>query len=249
MPRNMDLVTARDLAEVLDLSVETIWRYTREGRIPHIKLGRKQYRYRIDDVTSALIQEGSSQYAPKGALKLTYQDYLALPEEPGYRHEILDGMLVKDPSPSVAHQRVTRRLLRILEDYFWEVDHAGEVFIAPLDVTFDDVSVVQPDLFYVCGEQKCIVKDARVDGPPTLVVEVLSPSTNRRDRLQKLRIYQNAGVQHYWLADPEEKTLECFSLLDGLYSMVAAGMDEELMEHPEFQGLSIALGDLWRGAM
>lgn len=249
MTGDKKLITAQFLAEALDLSVETIWRYTREKKIPCVELRNKQYRYKLDDAIRALtdstVQEKAVEYKTKPTKKLTYQDYLELPEEPGYRFEILDGMLIKDPSPNVIHQRVSRRLQRILEDYFWEVDPQGEIFNAPLDVTFHDVTVVQPDVFYVSGEQKQIVKDARIDGPPTLVVEVLSPSSSRKDRLQKLRIYQGVQVQHYWLVNPEEKTLECFSLRNGVYALVAAGMDEDIVEHPSFTGLAIALKGLW----
>ena len=246
-----ELVTAQVLAEALDLSVETIWRYTRENKIPYIELGKKQYRYKLADVIKALtgstIQEESPQYKAGPVKGLTYQDYLELPEEPGYRFEILEGELIKEPSPNVIHQRVSRRLQRILEDYFWKVDSEGEVFVAPLDVTFLDITVVQPDIFYVSGEQKLIIKDTRIDGQPTLIVEILSPSTSRKDRLRKLRIYQQAEVQHYWLVNPEEKTLECFSLQDGTYALVAAGMEEEVVEHPSFAGLSIPLKALWDG--
>lgn len=237
------------MAEVLQLSVETIWRYTRENRIPCIELGNRQYRYKMDDVIKALnsgsVQENASPYETEPAKKLTYQDYLLLPEEPGYRFEILEGILIKEPSPNVSHQRASRQLQRILEDYFWKVDPAGEVFDAPLDVTLRDINVVQPDLLYVSGEQDLIVKDTRVDGPPTLVVEVISPSSSRKDRLQKMRIYQKAGVRHYWLVNPMDKTLECFALRDGIYALLASGMDEDIIEHPDFMGLSIALTHLW----
>jgi Uma2 family endonuclease len=145
----------------------------------------------------------------------------------------------------VAHQRVIRRFLRILEDFFSQYDPEGEIFIAPLDVTFEDISVVQPDLFYVSGEQKKIVKDARIDGAPALVIEVISPSSNRKDRMQKLRIYQRAKVQHYWLVNPEEKTLECFALREDAYFLAATGMDEDVVEYSSFPGLSIDLKTLW----
>ncbi len=245
MVEGKDLITAQVLAETLDLSVETIWRYTRENKIPYIELGSRQYRYNLADVIRALsasaVREKETGYKIDPDKKYTYQDYLELPEEPGCRLEVLDGVLIKEPSPNVPHQRVSRRLLRILEDYFWQEDPEGEVFVAPLDVTFHDINVVQPDLFYVSGQQKAIVKHARIDGPPTLVVEVLSPSTHRKDRLKKMQIYQRAGVQHYWLVDPEEKTLECFALRDGLYTVMAAGMEEDVVEHPDFPGLSIDL--------
>jgi Uma2 family endonuclease/predicted DNA-binding transcriptional regulator AlpA len=249
MAMNKELITAQALAETLDLSVETIWRYTRENKIPYIELGNRQYRYKLDDVIKALsgdvLREKPVPYETKPNKKLTYQDYLDIPEEPGYRFEILDGMLIKEPSPSVMHQRASRKLQRILEDYFEEVDPEGEVFDAPLDVTPLDFNVVQPDLFYVSGEQKLIVKEARIDGQPALVVEVMSPSSARKDRLQKMQIYQKAQVQHYWLVDPQEKTLECFAWRDGVYALVAAGMDEDIVEHPNFTGLSIALKSLW----
>ncbi|MCR4441312.1 MAG: Uma2 family endonuclease [Peptococcaceae bacterium] len=251
MAGDKELITAQVLAEALDLSVETIWRYTRENKIPYIELGSKQYRYKLADVISALtgsVKEKTAVYKSEPPKRFTYQDYLELPEEPGYRFEILEGMLIREPSPNVMHQRVSRRLQRILEDYFWEHDPEGEIFGAPLDVTFHDITVVQPDLFYVSGEQKRIVKDTRIDGPPALVVEVLSTSSSRKDRLQKLRIYQRVQVQHYWLVNPDEKTLECFSLRDGAYTLVAAGMDEDVVEHPDFKGLSIALKALWVGS-
>lgn len=244
-----DLITAQSLAQALNLSVETIWRYTREKKIPYVELGNKQYRYKIDEVMRALTNstanESMTEYKAQTGKNYTYQDYLNLPEEPGYRFEILEGILVKEPSPNVIHQRVSRRLQRILEDYFWENDPEGEIFDAPLDVTFHDVTVVQPDLFYISSEQKQMVKETRIDGPPTLVVEVLYPSSSRKDRLQKLQIYQKVQVKHYWIVDPKEKTLECFALLDGFYSLVVTGMDEDIVEHPNFIGLSIPLGPLW----
>ncbi|HQE24347.1 MAG TPA: Uma2 family endonuclease [Syntrophomonadaceae bacterium] len=249
MAQEKDLITAQTLAKALDLSVETIWRYTRENKIPYIELGKRQYRYKLDEVIKALqgntIADNASTYEAKPSKKLTYQDYLQIPEEPGYRFEILDGVLIKEPSPSVIHQRVSRNLLRILEDYFREADTEGEVFYSPLDVTPLDYNVVQPDIFYVASDQQSIVKDTHVDGAPKLVLEILSPSTHRKDRLKKMQIYQRAGVQHYWLVDPENKTLESFALRDGLYALVASGMDEEVVEHPDFAGLSIDLKALW----
>lgn len=249
MDMDKELITAQVLAETLDLSVETIWRYTREKKIPCIELGNRHYRYRLEDVIIALggnaLREKPDAYKTEPTKKLTYEDYLDIPNEPGYRLEILDGMLVKEPSPSVMHQRASRKLQRILEDYFEEVDPEGEVFNAPLDVTPLDFNVVQPDLFYVSGEQTMIVKKARIDGQPALVVEVISPSNKRKDRLQKMQIYQRAQIQHYWLVDPQEKTLECFAWRDGVYALVASGMDEDIVEHPNFAGLSIALKSLW----
>jgi len=247
--KDQELVTAYSLAEVLNLSVETIWKYTRENRIPCVKLGNKQYRYRLSEVMRALsehsVQEERADYKVDTTKKYTYQDYLKLAEEPGYRYEVLEGVLVKAPSPSVMHQRVSRRLIRVLEDYFSEIDPEGEVFFAPLDVTLQENTVVQPDLLYISGKQRKLVEETRIDGPPTLVIEIISPSTSRKDRIQKRNIYRKYSVQQYWLVHPEEKTLECFALRDGAYSLVSSGMDEDVVEHPDFSGLTVSLEKLW----
>lgn len=249
MTGGVELITAHDLAGALDLSVETIWRYTREKTIPFIELGPRQYRYRLDEVIAALsgaaVRETETGYKSAAGKKLTYRDYLEMPAEPSCRFEILDGILVKEPSPDVLHQRISRRLQRLLEDYFWKADPRGEVLNAPLDTTFGDITVVQPDLLYVSGEQQNMVKETRIDGPPALIVEVISPSSRRKDRIQKMQLYQKAGVQHYWLVDPGEKTLECFSLREGLYALLAAGMEDDVVKHPDFAGLKIALSVLW----
>ncbi len=253
MSENKGIMTAQSLADELDLSVETIWRYTRENKIPFIELGKKQYRYNLADViralTGSLVGESKTDYRTETKAnikgKFTYQDYLELPEETGYQFEVLEGNLIKEPSPNVMHQRVSRRLQRILEDYFSERDPKGEIFDAPLDVTFSDITVVQPDLFYISSIQDKIIKENRIDGSPELVVEILSPYNPRKDRLQKMQIYQKAHIKHYWIVDPEERTLECYVLRDGAYTLLASGMDEDVVNHPDFIDLSISLKKLW----
>lgn len=249
MKGDSTMITAQALADALDLSVETIWRYTRERRIPFVELGKKQYRYNYRDVVNTLkgtaVQEEKPAYQADASKQYSYQDYLQLEEVPGYRHEILEGVLIREPSPNVAHQRVIGRLHLVLYDYFRQKDPNGEVFLSPLDVTISDITVVQPDLLYISCEQN-IIKETRIDGAPKLVVEVLSPSSGRKDRLQKMHIYQKAGVEHFWIINPQEKTMECFSLRNGLYALVASGMDENILEHPDFDGLAVELNNLWQ---
>lgn len=152
------LITARELAKELNLSVDTIWRYTREKRIPFVELGSKQYRYNLKSVMSALspsnvINEQRTEYMLKQDGQYTYQDYLKMPEEPGFRLEILDGYLVKEPAPNIIHQSIIGKLHLILHGYFENHDPEGFVFVSPLDVTLRDISVVQPDLIYIAGNK------------------------------------------------------------------------------------------------
>ncbi len=243
------LISAHRLAEALDVSVETVWKYTREDQIPYVKLGERQYRYRLQEVLFALgdrsVRDSPQDYEVEFEREFTYDDYLNLPDEAGRRFEVLDGMLIREPPPDVMHQRVSVRLLRVVDDYFQGVDPGGQAFCAPLDVTLGEKTVVQPDLLYVASDQQDIVGERRIDGAPQLVVEILSPSNPRKDRLQKLRIYQRAGVPHYWIVDPVQRTLECLALQDGLYAFAAGGMDDDTVCPPGFGGLHIDLQNLW----
>lgn len=244
-----DLITAQALADALDLSVETIWRYTRNNKIPYVTLGERQYRYNLQEVVAILtgkeVRERKVEYISSPE-KFTYQDYLKLPEEQGYRYEVLSGELIKEPTPLVMHQRVSRELGFLLLVHFRQFHPLGEIFFAPLDLTLGDFTVVQPDILYISGEQRDIIKETRIDGAPLLAVEIISESSRRKDRLRKRQIYQEAGIQHFWLVDPYEKTLECLTLRDGEYILAASGMDDATITPPDFPGLSIPLAEIWR---
>ena len=239
------LLTAHELADILSLSVETVWRYTRQKRIPFVELGEKQYRYEKAAVLAALtdkdlaVKEDHREYVRQGGY--TYDDYLLIPEEPGYRFEILEGVLVKEPSPSTQHQRVLRELGRVLLDYFDRTDPEGELFFAPLDVTLTAANVLQPDILFVSGARRAIIREARIDGPCDLIIEIMSPANRRKDRLQKMEIYRKAGINHYWLADPEDNTLEAFMLKDSYYTLAAAGGPGDKFTHSAFPGLELDL--------
>ncbi|RNC63196.1 MAG: hypothetical protein AWM53_01582 [Candidatus Dichloromethanomonas elyunquensis] len=244
------LLTAQELAEMLNLSVETIWRYTRQKKIPAVELGEKQYRYEKEAVMAALtgggmlVQEERPVYARQKGY--TYEDYLKLPEEPGYRYEILEGFLVKEPSPTKHHQRVSRELVRQLMFYFDQFDPEGELFYAPLDVTLTSINVLQPDILFISGSRKGIIYEDRIDGPCDLVVEIMSPTNRRKDRLQKMEIYRKAEIPHYWLVDPEENTLEAFMLRGEIYALMAAGGPGDQFTHPDFPGLDLNLDRIFR---
>lgn len=244
-----ELLTAQELAEILSLSVDTVWRYTRQKKIPVVELGEKQYRYEKEAVLAALatgdlsVKEEYPIYSKQDGY--TYEDYLEIPEEPGYRFEILEGILVKEPSPSIHHQRLSRELGRQLMTFFDGHNPEGELFFAPLDVTLTPRNVLQPDLLFISSARKEIMREERIDGPCDLVVEIMSPTNRRKDRLRKMEIYRKAGIPHYWLVDPEENTLEAFMLRDGCYALVAAGGPGDEFTHPEFPGLVLDLNKIF----
>ena len=240
--------TAQEIAEVLGLSVDTVWRYTREKRIPHLEVGPRQYRYVKEDVLDTLngrkgnfqVQEEKVRYG--ASQKLTYEDYARLPDEAGYTLQLIDGLIIREPGPTVLHQRVSRRIQSILMAYFAAVDPRGEVFDAPLDLRLDEHTVVQPDLFYFPGGRP--VSEAPIDVLPDLVVEIVSPSTATTDRIRKFHGYQKARVPHFWIVDPEDCLIQCYVLIDGDYDLVVS-FNAGTFAHPSFPGLAFELDALF----
>jgi Uma2 family endonuclease len=174
---------------------------------------------------------------------LTYEDYCALPAD-GLRYEIVDGALFSEPSPRRSHQEAAFRLATLLDAHA-RARGLGKVYIAPFDVILDRTTVLVPDVIFVARDRLGIVAERGVEGAPDLIVEILSPGTGRRDRVAKLNAYTRHGVQHYWLVDPVEKTLEALELGEGAYNLVAAVAEEDDFRPALFSELTIPLRELW----
>jgi Uma2 family endonuclease len=172
----------------------------------------------------------------------TYADLLAFPED-NVRREIIDGELIVTPSPSVRHQRVVLRLGAALLDH---VDcHGGEVFVAPLDVYFEDTDVVEPDVLYVRPEHTSRLEERRVMGAPDLVVEVSSPPTRRIDQVRKRRLYERWGVPEYWFVDLDADRIEVYRLDDeGRFGDPLFFVRGDTAETPQAPGFTVAVDDL-----
>jgi Uma2 family endonuclease len=171
----------------------------------------------------------------------TYSDYLAIPED-GRRHELIAGELQVTPAPGPLHQRVSRRLLLQLVDYF-HPRSLGEVFVAPIDLILGWRDVVQPDLLVV--DDATQITERGIEAAPLLVVEILSASTADRDRGVKARRYAELGVRHYWIVDPVARRLECQRRRAGVFEVVAAAEGDAHLAHPDWDGLVIDLAALW----
>ncbi len=142
--------------------------------------------------------------------KLTYHDYLLLPED-RKRYEILDGDLFMTPAPLTRHQLIAIRLSHILMAYF-ETHPLGTVLAAPCDVLLSESDVVQPDLLVVLENGQAHIMEKNIQGPPDMIIEILSPSTAARDRELKRKRYEYFGVREYWLVDPENNSLEILKM-------------------------------------
>ena len=171
--------------------------------------------------------------------RLTRADRDAVPEN-GLRHELLDGAIVMTPSPGVPHQRASTRLFLMLHAV---VQEPFELFIAPFDVVLPTGDVLIPDLSI--GRQSDLT-DKDLTGVPVLVVEILSPSTRRRDLGDKLTAYRDAGVPHYWVVDPSVPRLIAHDLVDGGYAVVADVSGDKPWTAPAPVDVTVVPADLVR---
>lgn len=158
----------------------------------------------------------------------TWDDIVGEPDD-GLRREIIEGTLIVNPAPVYRHQLVSLRLTLLFEQS--TPDHL-RVVVAPFDWRYDGTNVVEPDLLV------CRTDDLDLDGPlmaparPVLLVEILSPSNARFDRLDKRELYERLGVAHYWLVDPGASTGEpAVTVLelgqDGRYDVTAQATGAE----------------------
>ena len=123
------------------------------------------------------------------------------------RYEVIRGDLVVTPAPGTAHQRAVLELARRLQEYL-KTHVIGEALPAPFEVEFTEDSAVQPDILVILDPQRDRLTAARLYGPPALIVEVVSYSSKRTDRLHKRRLYSEEGVPEYWIVDTEARHIE-----------------------------------------
>jgi len=184
-----------------------------------------------------------SQSIPLGKIVLTYDNYCELPNDRN-RYEILDGELSVTPAPRTKHQSISSHLHRILANHV-VANQLGDVYAAPTDVILAPTSVVQPDLIFIGNDRGRVVTERGVEGAPTLVFEILSPTTHRTDRETKAQLYAKYGVPHYWLIDPDQQVLEAYELSGDQYNLVTRAQDADRFTPSVFPGLSIQISDLW----
>jgi Uma2 family endonuclease len=174
---------------------------------------------------------------------LTYEDYAALPAD-GRRYELHEGEIFVTPAPSPLHQQVIRNLLGLLDAHVKQ-RRLGEILVAPVDCILGENTVVQPDILFVETARLTSISERGVEGPPTLAIEVLSPSTRAADRGVKAQIYARYRIPHYWIADPELRTIEAYVLQDGQYRPTSRLAGAASAALPPFLDLALAPDAIW----
>lgn len=171
--------------------------------------------------------------------KMNYDRYCLLPED-GYQYEVFDGDLVMTPRPIPKHQQIVLRIASRL-DQFVEGNNLGRVYVAPIDVVFDEFTILQPDVLFIRRDRLNIVGEEAIEGAPDLVVEVLSRSTLIKDRVRKLASYSDFGVLEYWIVNPINKSVELFQRVDEELKMSRDFSCHETLESAVLPGFQLPL--------
>lgn len=148
----------------------------------------------------------------------TLEDYYALPDD--YRAELIDGVIYEMSSPNFNHQLLASRLHMALFSHI--LKNKGDCFAleAPMDVQLDcdNRTMVQPDVIVLCDRGKR--RKFGIFGAPDLLIEILSPSTRKKDLGIKFVKYENAGVREYWIIDPDQEKVLVYDFSQEIYPVI-----------------------------
>ena len=143
--------------------------------------------------------------------KVTVKELFEMELEEGYFYELLNGIIVKKQAPSPQHQEASGNIYAALHA-FVKTNQLGKCYTAPIDFFFDNYNNAQPDILFIKKDRQFIITKNGIEGHPDLIVEILSPSSVRHDKVTKKALYLTFGVSEYWLVDPLYHTVEIYGL-------------------------------------
>lgn len=176
--------------------------------------------------------------------KITVDDLFDMELEEGFLYELINGIIVKKQAPSPAHQKAVLKLSKIIDDYAVE-KQLGEVYTSPIDVYFDKYNNTQPDVLFIKKDRSFIITQDGIQGQPDLIVEVLSPSTFRRDRKEKMDMYLHFGVSEYWIVDTKNQSVEVYVLENDKYDMLFFAIETGDIESKILEGLKFEVARIF----
>lgn len=176
--------------------------------------------------------------------RLTYEDYANTPDDE--RYELIDGELITAPGHNMPHQGNQSKLGWRMAA-FAERRGLGTVFFSDTDVVLSDTEVVKPDLLFISKEREDIITYSNIQGAPDLVVEILSPSTSRRDWNEKRKLYAAHGVKEYLVMDPSNKIVWRLGLKEGegVLEIEHTYYEGDTITSSVFEGFSVPVNDIF----
>jgi Uma2 family endonuclease len=154
----------------------------------------------------------------------TIEDYRALPDD--LRVELIDGYFIYMEAPNSLHQFIAGEVYRQIANFIRAKGGGCTPFVSPIDVQLDcdEHTMVQPDVVILCDDEK--LKLWGIYGAPDFVLEIISPSTRKKDFTKKLAKYDNAGVREYWILDPYDKKLLVYFFENDVCCPAIYGLDK-----------------------
>ena len=184
------------------------------------------YDHMMEIQNKDMIKETQTAYLSKQPGEFNLDDYYALPDD--VRAELIDGVLYEMTAPTFSHQKAISKIARMLETHIEQKKGNCEVIALPYDVQLDrdDRTMVEPDIMIVCDQKK--ITNRSLYGAPDFVVEVLSPSTAKKDMTLKLFKYCNAGVREYWIVDLKKKRVLVYEWEGDSENLSIYGFDSKI---------------------
>ncbi|HEY0826556.1 MAG TPA: Uma2 family endonuclease [Bacilli bacterium] len=172
---------------------------------------------------------------------MTYGEYADLPDD-GNRYELVEGFLeMMSPSATTKHQMISFQIQKKLAQ---SCEHEYFILNAPLDVILSPKEVRQPDLVMIHRGRIHIMKKYGIEGAPDLVVEILSLSSIKRDKVNKLKSYAYYAIPEYWIVDPGNGTLEQYVLQDKSYELVEVYTEDEIIKSNHIPCVSFSMKEI-----
>ncbi|MBM4764750.1 type II toxin-antitoxin system prevent-host-death family antitoxin [Bacillus sp. B15-48] len=193
-----------------------------------------------------LIHENAPMYGY--GKQATYEEFLQLQQESDERYEYIDGEIYLLASPRTAHQKAVGELYVCLYNFLQGTDCTP--MIAPYDIelrrTPEQVNMVQPDLMVICDLEENLDDNDYYKGVPSLIVEVLSKGTRRKDLIKKLDLYMSCGVKEYWIVNPENKEVTVYHFEDQNIDNFTTYKNDEIVQSYIFAELTVELQRIFR---
>lgn len=172
----------------------------------------------------------------------TYEDYKKLPE--GAPYQLIGGSLVMTPAPEIYHQEISGKIEFKLREFVMKND-IGTVYDAPIDVRLGETDVYQPDIIFILHKNNKIIGRKEIEGPPDMIIEILSPATAYYDLREKYRVYEKCGVSEYWIVDPKQKKIEVYENRNKKYSLANEAEETGSVSSKIMEGFSLLLSDVF----
>ncbi len=179
---------------------------------------------------------------------MTYAEFreLEFDDSDNFQYELLNGEIVKKASPTVQHQRISIRLIAAILNYLTQ-NSIGEVFHAPLGVVLDNFNAPQPDIIFIRNENIDIIdeQDQIVRGVPDILIEIFSPGSIKRDRIEKKELYEQFSVPEFWIVDPNNQSVEVYQIQEGKYQIFAFAATEGKVQSSVLLGMELEVSGVF----